>query len=98
MAEGVFRGTAAWRTSSQEQLYFRESRDRREIYLRVCGQSGLVGIRPERQAGVDNTARSESDLPRLRDGEFAYTHWEPAGDCERQREAAIHRGDRQTDG
>src|SRR5215475_13859808 len=44
MAEGILRRTAAGRASSQEQLYFRNPRDRWEACLRVCRESGVVGI------------------------------------------------------
>jgi hypothetical protein len=44
MAEGVSHGAAAGRTSSQEQFCLGESGDRREVHLRVCGESGVVGV------------------------------------------------------
>ncbi len=44
MEEGVLHRASAGRASPQEQLCFRESGDRREVRLRVCGEPGVVGV------------------------------------------------------
>src|SRR5262245_13371112 len=44
MAEGILHRTAAGRAPSQEQLYFRDPRDRWEACLRVCCEYGAVGV------------------------------------------------------
>ena len=79
VAEGVSHGAAARRAPPQEQFHLGDPGDRREVRLRVRGESGAVGVRPEGQAGLVNAARSASDLSRLRDGKFARAGREPAG-------------------
>ncbi len=44
MAEGVLHGATAGRASPQEQLCLGESGDRWEVRLRVCGESGVMGV------------------------------------------------------
>ena len=58
MDEGVFHRTSAGRASSQKQFRLRNSGHRRKIHLPLRSEPRFVGLRFERQRGLEHAARS----------------------------------------